>query len=297
MTDATALDTFPKLLLDRARRYADKPAMREKEYGIWQTSTWSEAAAEVRALACGLAARGFVRGDKLAIIGDNRPRLYWAMAAAQSLGGVPVPAYQDSVAGEMRYVLEHAGVRFALAEDQEQVDKLMEIRDSVPTLEEIFFDDPRGLRNYDRTHLHSYDEIQAQGRQFDAQNPQFFLDEVARGSGDDVAIILYTSGTTGNPKGVVLSHDNVLITARNSVERDGLRQDDEALAYLPLAWVGDHIFSYGQSYVAGFCVSCPESSATVLHDLREIGPTYFFAPPRIYENLLTTVMIRMEDAG
>ncbi len=197
----------------------------------------------------------------------------------------------------MRYVLEHAGVRFALAEDQEQVDKLVEIRDSVPTLEEIFFDDSRGLRNYDRTHLHSYDELQAQGRQFDAQNPQFFLDEVARGAGDDVAIILYTSGTTGNPKGVVLSHDNVLITARNSVERDGLRQDDETLAYLPLAWVGDHIFSYGQSYVAGFCVSCPESSATVLHDLREIGPTYFFAPPRIFENLLTTVMIRMEDAG
>ena len=153
------------------------------------------------------------------------------------------------------------------------------------------------MRNYDRSHLHDYAKIQDQGREFGRANPGFFRGEVEQATGGDVAILLYTSGTTGKPKGVILTHDNVLITAQNSVDRDGLRGDDESLAYLPMAWVGDHIFSYGQSYVSGFCVSCPESGATVLLDLREIGPTYFFAPPRIFESLLTTVMIRMEDAS
>ncbi len=291
------LDTFPKLLLDRARRFGDRPAIREKDYGIWQTWTWRQVEEEVRMLACGLAARGFKRGDKLAIIGDNRPRLYWSMAAAQALGGVPVPAYQDAVAEEMQYVLDHAGAHFALAEDQEQVDKVLEVKDRCPELTEIIFDDSRGMRHYDRTHLHDFEDIQAQGRKFDQDNPDFYAGEIEKGSGSDVAIILYTSGTTGTPKGVILTHDNVLITAQNSVDRDGLTVTDESLAYLPMAWVGDHIFSYGQAYAAGFCVSCPESGATVMQDMREIGPTYFFAPPRIFENLLTTVMIRMEDAA
>ncbi len=291
------LDTFPKLLLDRARRFGDRPAIREKNFGIWQTWTWRQVEQEIRMLACGLAARGFKRGDKLAIIGDNRPRLYWGMAAAQALGGIPVPAYQDAVAEEMQYVLDHAGAHFALAEDQEQVDKILEVKDRCPELTQIIFDDARGMRHYDRTHLHDFEDIQAQGRKFDKENPDFYTGEIEKGSGSDVSIILYTSGTTGTPKGVVLTHDNVLITAQNSVDRDGLQVTDESLAYLPMAWVGDHIFSYGQSYAAGFCVSCPESGATVMHDMREIGPTYFFAPPRIFENLLTTVMIRMEDAA
>ncbi len=292
-----SLDTFPKLLLDRAQRFADHPAIREKDYGIWQTWTWRQVEAEIRSLACGLAANGFKRGDKLAIIGDNRPRLYWAMAAAQSLGGVPVPAYQDSGAEEMQYVLHHAGARFALAEDQEQVDKLLEVKDRCPELQEIIFDEPRGMQHYDRKNLDDFENIQTQGRKFDQENPDFFVGEIEQGSGSDIAIILYTSGTTGTPKGVMLTHDNVLITAENTVNRDGLTEKDESLAYLPMAWVGDHIFSYGQSYVAGFSVSCPESGATVMHDMREIGPTYFFAPPRIFENMLTTVMIRMEDAA
>jgi long-chain acyl-CoA synthetase len=293
----SATDTFPKLLIRNARIRGDRPASREKEYGIWQTHTWQQVLDEVRAIACGLAATGLKRGEKVAIVGDNRPRLYWSMVAAQSIGAIPVPFYQDSVAQEMKFVAGHAEVRFAIVEDQEQVDKLIEIRDDVPTLEEVFFGDSRGMRNYRQPFLHSIDELQNKGRVFDSGNPDFFESEVAKGQGRDTAIILYTSGTTGQPKGVILSFDNIVITAQNAVEREGLREDEEVLAYLPMAWVGDFIFSLAQSYCAGFCVSCPESAATVTHDLREIGPTYYFAPPRIYEAILTNVMIRMEDAG
>ena len=292
-----ALDTFPKLLDLNARRFADRHAAREKEYGIWQSWTWSELKTEVEGLACGLAALGFERGDKLAIIGRNRPRLYGSMCAAQALGGLPVPMYQDSVANELQFVVEHAEARFAIAEDQEQVDKLLEIKDQCPSLEVILYDDPRGMRHYDQPFLHSYVSVQEQGKAFALANPGYYEKQVAKGRGGDIAIILYTSGTTGNPKGVILTHDNVLITARNASEFDKLRPEDEVLAYLPMAWVGDNIFSFGQSYVTGFCVSCPESAATVMQDLKEIGPTYYFAPPAVFENLLTTVSIRIEDAS
>ena len=292
-----ALDTFPKLLGRNARENPERFALREKEFGIWQSWTWLELASEVRELACGLAALGFERGDRLAIIGDNRPRLYAAMCAVQSVGGIPVPMYQDSVAKELGYVMQHAEARFAIAEDQEQVDKLLELRGSCPSLEKIVYVDPRGMRHYDLSSLVSYEEVQTKGRELNRRDEGFWDAEVAKGAGSDRCIILYTSGTTGNPKGVVLLFDNVVEMADRGAEFEGLGPGDEVLAYLPMAWVGDHIFSFAQSYVVGFCVSCPESGATVLDDLREIGPTYFFAPPRIFENLLTTVMIRMEDAS
>ncbi len=293
----TELDTFPKLLQSHVRQRPDRDAIREKALGIWQSWTWAEAAAEIRALACGLATLGLERGDKLAIIGDNRPRLYWGMTAAQALGAVPVPLYQDSVADEMAYVLDNADVKIALVEDQEQVDKMLEVRERCPKLEHVIYDDDRGLRYYEHEFLHGFEKVQQAGVEFDRQNPDFYEQQVAAGHGAEVSIMLYTSGTTGSPKGVVLSNDNVIVTARNGILREGLTADEEVLAYLPMAWVGDNLFSYAQSYVAGFCVSCPEDGSTVGNDLREIGPTYYFAPPRVYENMLTQVMIRIEDAA
>jgi len=283
--------------LHHAAVRGDETAMREKEYGIWQAWTWSEMKDEILALANGLASIGFKRGDKLGIIGANRPQLYWGMCAAQCLGGVPVPLYKDMVAEELQYVLEHAGVQVVLAEDQEQVDKVMEVQADCPALEQIIYDDERGMRDYDHNHLHSIKDIQDAGREFAKNKPQYVPDEIAGNKGSDVGIFLYTSGTTGKPKGVVLSHDNIIVTARNTVLYDALSDQEETLSYLPLAWVGDHIFSYGQAYVAGYCVNCPEDETTVATDMREIGPTYYFAPPRIFENMLTSVSIRMEDAS
>ena len=291
------LDTIPKLLLDHAKRRGNSPANRHKDLGFWQSWTWSEVAEEVRNLACGLAKLGFKRGDKLAVIGDNRPRLYWSMVAAQALGGIPVPLYQDSVAEEMVYVLENSDAKFAIVQNQEQTDKLLEIKDRLPHLEYICYEEPRGMRDYTQEFVFYYKDVQQTGRAFHGENPDYFLQELEQGQGSDISIFLYTSGTTGKPKGVVLTADNLIITARNSIDFDNLTSDEEVLAYLPMAWVGDNIFSLAQAYVIGFCVNCPENPETVMTDLKEIGPTYYFAPPAIYETVLTKVMIRMEDAG
>ncbi len=291
------LDTIPKLLLDHAKQRGNSSANRHKDFGIWQSWTWSEVAEEVRNLACGLAKLGFKRGDKLAVIGDNRPRLYWSMVAAQALGGIPVPLYQDSVAEEMVYVLENSDAKFAIVQNQEQTDKLLEIKDRLPHLEYICYEEPRGMRDYTQEFVFYYKDVQQTGRAFHGENPDYFLQELEQGQGSDISIFLYTSGTTGKPKGVVLTADNLIITARNSIDFDNLTADEEVLAYLPMAWVGDNIFSLAQAYVIGFCVNCPENPETVMTDLKEIGPTYYFAPPAIYETVLTKVMIRMEDAG
>jgi long-chain acyl-CoA synthetase len=292
-----AEDTIPKLLARNARQWPSRTAFREKDFGIWQSWTWAQVNEQVRSLACGLHALGLKRGDKLAVIGDNRPQLYWAMAAAQAIGAVPVPVYQDSITEETHYVLDHAEVRYALVEDQEQVDKVAAIKDRLPRLEILVYEDARGLRHYDQPYLRSYAQLIEEGRARDRADPAALDAEIAQGRGSDLAIILYTSGTTGRSKGVLLTYDNLVITAVNANASERIRGDEDVLAYLPMAWAGDHIFSFVQAIAAGFTVNCPESPATVMNDLREIGPTFFFAPPRIFENVLTQVMIRMEDAG
>ncbi len=296
-TNGAGGQTFPRMLLQHAQTRAHKPAFREKDLGIWQTWNWAQVADEVRALACGLAAMGFRRGMNLAIVGDNRPRLYWSMIAAQCLGGVAVPLYQDAPAADMAYVLDDAEIDFAVVEDQEQVDKLFEIKQTLNRISHIIYDDERGMRHYKQQELASFDKVQQLGRDFDRAHPDFFMNEVNAGTADDVAVMLYTSGTTGKPKGVCQTHGAFVAAAIGGVEFDKLSSDDDILSYLPMAWVGDHLFSFAQALVAGFTVNCPESGDTVLTDLREIGPTYYFAPPRVFENMLTTVMIRMEDAG
>jgi long-chain acyl-CoA synthetase len=289
--------TFPRLLLDHATRRPLATALREKEYGIWQSLTWSALAEMVKTLACGLHQAGLQRGEHVIVVGANRPRLYASMLAAQSLGAIPVPLYQDAVATEYVFPINNAEVRFAVVENQEQVDKLLEIRPDCAGLAHIYFDDPRGLRNYQQTGLASLTDLQQQGEQFAKQHPGFFDKEVAINQADDVAAMFFTSGTTGNPKGVVHTHRSLLDRAKAGADFDHLSENEEVLAYMPPAWIGQNIFSYAQWLSCGYVVNCPESAATVNIDLKEIGPTYYFAPPRVFEGMLTTVMIRMEDAS
>lgn len=289
--------SIPALLARNVARYGGLPAYREKEFGIWQSWTWAQTAEEIRAMALGFLSIGVERGDHVAIIGRNRPAHYWAMVAAQMCGAIPVPLYQDAVAEEMAYVLEHCGARFVVCGDQEQVDKVVEVEDRIHHIQHVMYFDKRGMRKYDHSRMNALGDVQAEGRAGHYRYEQELDARIAELTYDSTCVMLYTSGTTGKPKGVVLSNRNIIETAKASSEFDRLNHNDEVLAYLPMAWVGDFIFSIGQAYWTGFTVNCPESAATMMTDLREIGPTYFFAPPRVFEGQLTSVMIRMEDAG
>ena len=289
--------TFPRLLLLHAGQRPTDHAMREKEYGIWQSHSWQQMALLVEHLACGLHLAGLGRGEHIVLIGANRPRLSATMLAAQALGAIPIPLYQDAVAAEYIFPINNAQVRFAVAEDQEQVDKLLEVRADCPQLEALWYDDPRGLRNYSEPGLASLEMLIGQGRGFATRQPAWFRAEVEKARPDDVAAMFFTSGTTGNAKGVVHTHRSLVDRALAGAQFDKLTAAEEVLAYLPPAWIGQNIFSYAQWLACGYIVNCPESAATVLIDLKEIGPTYYFAPPRVFEALLTSVTIRMEDAG
>jgi len=295
--DIGKLDTFPKLLMYHAQVRGGRPAIREKDLGIWQTWTWHEFAEEVRALACGLAAQGLKRGEHVALVGANRPRIYAGIAAAQCLGAIPVPLYQDAASAEMAFPIRNAEVSHALAEDQEQVDKLIEILPQCPTLKHIYYDDPRGLRHYEKPELMSHDKLLELGRDAYRGDPGFLEGEIAKGRGEDTAAMFFTSGTTGVPKGVVLTYTNLIERSKAVADWEGITDRDVVLAFMPPAWIGQNIFSYAQPLVTGYCICCPESAETVTTDMREIGPSYYFAPPRIFEALLTQVSVRMDDAS
>jgi len=288
--------TLPRLLLRNARDFATRTAIREKDRGIWQSYTWAEYHAQVRDFALGLAALGFKRGDRLSVIGDNRPRLYWAQVAAQCLGGVSVPVYQDSIARELAFVWNHADVSVIVAEDQEQVDKVVTLRAELPTLRFVIYDDARGMLHYKHEWLKSFADVQALGREFGRTHAGDFEAAIEQGQGDDLAFVCYTSGTTGNPKGAMLTHANALETAKTAMRAEDFRLDDDYLAYLPMAWVGDAFYTLIMSVVVGFAINCPESPETVQRDLRELGPTLVLAPPRIWENMLTAVQVKGADA-
>jgi len=289
--------TFPRLMLSHAAQRPNAAALREKDQGIWQTLTWQGLATLVRELACGLAQAGLTRGQHIVVVGENRPRLYASMLAAQSLGAIPVPLYQDAVGAEFTFPINNAEVAFAVVEDQEQVDKMLDLRAQCPQLTQVWYDDPRGLRKYTDSGLSSLDALIDSGRAYNAQHPGFFDAEMTKGQPTDVAAMFFTSGTTGNPKGVVHTHHTLIDRAHAGATFDKLTSAEEVLAYLPPAWIGQNIFSYALWLECGFVVNCPEQASTVTIDLKEIGPTYYFAPPRVFEGLLTTVMIRMEDAG
>jgi long-chain acyl-CoA synthetase len=293
----TTRTTLPRLLIRNAQTMGERPALREKDRGIWQTYSWAQYYQEVRDFTLGLAAHGFRRGDKLSVIGDNRPRLYWAQLAAQSLGGVAVPVYQDSIAAELVHVLSHAEISVVVAEDQEQVDKILSLQDRLPDLKLVIYDDPRGMRHYATPLLKSFEEIQSSGRDFGASHPGYVEGEIDQGSPDDLALLNYTSGTTGNPKGVMLTHANLLSAADAMVAAEHFNANDEILCYLPMAWIGDSLLSLVLALLVGFVANCPESPETVQRDLRELGPTVVIAPPRIWENLLTSLRVRATDAS
>ncbi|HLY45096.1 MAG TPA: AMP-binding protein [Stellaceae bacterium] len=289
--------TLPQLLRRNAERTPERAALREKDLGIWQPYSWRRYWREVHDFALGLAAAGFGRGDKLSVIGENRPRLYFAQLAAMSLGGIAVPIYQDAIATELAYVLDHAETSVVVAEDQEQVDKILSLSERLPHLRLVVYDDPRGLRNYEDQRLRSWEAMQAAGSAFGAAHPGYVESAVAAGDPDDLTLFSYTSGTTSRPKGVMLTHANLLSPAQAMAASERIVPADEHLAYLPMAWVGNSLISLALHLWVGFTINFPEKPETLQRDLRELGPTIALAPPRYWENVLTGIMVRAADSG
>mgnify|MGYP003324277367 FL=1 len=290
-------DTFPKLLLHHAKINPSGPAYRQKSLGIWQTLTWLEASETAELITLGLQSIGLKRDDKVAIIGQNTSSLYVCFTAIQAIGAIPIPLYPDSNAEEIDAILKQSEIKGAICQDQEQVDKIEQLKNEIPSIEFIAYEESRGMRNYDSDQLYSMETVKQAGQGQRIKNSDSFISEVSRGTGSDLAIIIYTPGTTGAPKGVMLSYEALRESARLAADQDNIGPNENILAYLPLAWIGDHFISYAQHYVAGYTINCPESPDTLFSDLKDIGPSYFMAPPRIFERLVTQVSSRVQSAS
>jgi long-chain acyl-CoA synthetase len=288
-------DTFPKLLVRKAGELGPKTALREKEFGIWQSTSWQQYHDHVRDFSLGLIGLGLERGDKVAIVGNNRPEWVYAELAAQGAGATSVGIYQDSTLNEVAYVIDHSEAVFVVAEDQEQVDKILDIVEKLPKVKNIIYTDPRGMRSYKHPALISFPAVEEKGRELARQQPNLWMENVCAGRADDVAIICYTSGTTGFPKGAMLTFRNLLTMADNLNQVDAKLPGDEFVSFLPLAWIGEQMMCMSSGLTIGFTINFPEEPATVMEDIREIGPHIMFAPPRVWENITSTVQVRIMD--
>ncbi|MFA6146818.1 MAG: AMP-binding protein [bacterium] len=291
-------DTFPKLLVRNAETFGDrKVAMREKEFGIWQEFSWKEYHDHVKYFSLGMVSLGLNAGDKVAIIGDNRPEWVWGEVAAQAAGAVPLGLYQDSTLKEVSYIIDHSDASFVLAEDQEQVDKILDMKEQLPKVRYIIYSDPRGMRGYKQPFLLDFKEVENFGRELEQRDPGLFAKNVEAAKYEDLAFICYTSGTTGFPKGAMLSFRNFLSMAANLMEVDNKFEKDEFVSFLPLAWIGEQMMCLSSALLTGFTVNFPEKPETVQENIREIGPTIMFSPPRIWENMTSTVQVKVMDAS
>jgi len=293
-----AAETVPQLLLERAKEYGDKKvALREKEFGIWQPVTWREYLEHVKYFCLGLVSLGLEREDTIAVIGDNRPEWIYAELAAQSAGAKSIGIYQDAIVREMVYIITHADVKFIVVEDQEQVDKILEMWDDLPGVRKVIYYDPKGLRSYQQDFLMYFYDVEELGRAFEKEHPGWFEESVARGKGSDLAILSTTSGTTGNPKLAMLTHHNLLSMGRNLMAVDPIEPEDEFVSFLPLAWIGEQMMSFACSLQRGFTLNFPEKPETAQANIREIGPRVMFSPPRIWENMVSRVQVKIEDSS
>jgi len=290
------LETLPQFLQKHAQETPDKIAVRLRDYGIWQAVTWKEYYDNVKYFSMGLVNLGLKPEETIAIIGDNRPEWVMAELAAQSAGAKSIGIYQDSVVEEMIYIFNHADVSFIVVEDQEQVDKILEMWDELKGVKKVIYYDPKGLRNYTEDFLLYFPVVQDEGKKFEQENPGWFEEHIAQGKETDLAILSTTSGTTGNPKLAMLTHKSMVSMGRNLMSVDPVDPNDEFVSFLPLAWIGEQMMVLSCGLQIGFTVNFPEEPETVQHDIREIGPKVMFSPPRIWENLVSQVQVKIEDS-
>ena len=291
------METIPSLFQQQCRSRTNDPALRVKRLGLWHVWTWGETSLIVENCAYGLASKGLGAGEKVAIIGNNIPELYLAMIAVQALGAIPVPVHPDSNTEELVSCLNNCQAKFAIVQDQQQVDALYDVIDQCQNLSELIFHDGRGMQEYDHTHLSSFEELQASGEKFKSQHPSLLDDATGKITQDTDSVILYTSGVSEQERGSVHTHGSIINAAKALAEQERIRQDEQVIAFMPLSYAAGLLFTYALWLLKGFTVNCPESNETLMNDLREIGPTILYAPPHFYKQLYSEIIARSQRSS